>query len=220
MRFATLSTRACLMLAFGGAVLATAVSAGIEWWGISHVRDIVASVRHGDVALAETIGSLHDDVLQLRRYEKDVFLNIGSAERRDGYRSKWDDAFLRLRYDLVRSRALVPQSADAQLQDFEDSVADYRSAFAHTYDLIRDGSVATAQQANGQMGTAKDAAHRAEQQLIEIERHAQLRVASFGDPVSGARWASLALNLVLLSAIAGPLAWAMRQRPRAVAVDY
>ncbi len=219
MRFAYLSTRACLLLALGGAVLAICVSAGIEWWGITYLRNVIASVQHGDVALSEAVGSLHDDVLQLRRYEKDVFINIGTTERRDGYRSKWDGALLNLRNDLVRTRALAPQSADAQLQEFADSVAEYRSAFTHTYDSIRGGIIVTTQQANERMDEAKGAAHLAERQLVEIERHAQLRMAQFDDPVSEARWVGLALNLVLLASIGGPLAWAVRHRPHAMAME-
>ncbi len=215
MRFTSWSTRAYLMLALGGAVVVTGVSAGIEWWGIERVGDFVASVRHGDVALAESVGNLHDDLLQLRRYEKDVFINLASAPVRDGYRSKWDEGLLHLRYDLMRARALVPEPSDVELQDFADAVAAYRSAFVGTYDAIREGAVATPQQANDRMGEAKAAAHRAEQRLLEIERLALSRMQRFGDPVSDVRWASLALHLLLLAMIGGPLAWTMRQRPRA-----
>ena len=220
MRFASLSARPCLLIALGGAVLATGVSAGIEWWGLAHLRDVIASVRHGDVALAEAVGSLHDDVLQLRRYEKDVFINMQSADRRADYRSKWDQEVRRLRYDLMRTRALAPPSAADELQAIEDSVADYCSAFTHTCDLIRGGSVVTTQQANDQMVDAKGAAHRAEQQIIDFERHVQLRMAQFADPIAGARWVSLALNLVLLATIGGALAFAMRQQPRAIVLEH
>lgn len=218
MRFTSWSTRAYLMLALGGAVLVTGVSAGIQWWGIGRVREFVASVRHGDVALAESVGNLHDDLLQLRRYEKDVFINLASAPVRDGYRSKWDGEFLHLRYDLMRARTLVPEPSGVELQEFADAVADYRSAFVGTYDAIREGAVATPQQANARMGEAKEAAHRAEQRLLEIEKPALLRMQRFGDPVSDTRWASLALHLLLLAMIGGPLVWAMRQKPPASAL--
>jgi len=218
MRFTSWSTRAYLMLALGGALVVTGVSAGIEWWGIERVRVFVASVRHGDIALAESVGNLHDDLLQLRRYEKDVFINLASAPVRDGYRSKWDDVFLHLRYDLMRARALVPEPSGGELQEFADAAGEYRSAFVATYDAIREGTVATPQQANERMGDAKEAAHRAEQRLLEIERNALLRMQQFGDPVSDARWASLALHLLLLAMIGGPLAWTMRQQPRASAL--
>jgi methyl-accepting chemotaxis protein len=211
MRLAALSNRSGLLVALGAVVLATGVCAGIEWWGVRYVRAVLGGFRHGDVALAEVVGNLHDDILQLRRYEKDVFINIGSADERDGYRAKWDEAFLILRSDLTRTRALAPPSAGAGLQDFVDSMAAYRSAFTRTYDGIRAGNVVTPQQANEQMGEAKAAAHQAEQQLIELERGAQLRMTELADPVSAAGWVGLAMNLALLVLVGGPLAWAVRQ---------
>ena len=216
MRFSSWSIRAYLTLALGTVVLAIGLSGAIEWWSIAHVRSLVASVQHGDVALAESVGSLRDDVLQLRRYEKDVFINIGSAEALRGYRSKWDGAFRRLRFDLVHTRTLAPQSASPQLQQFTEAMGQYRSVFEQTYDLIQSGALGTARQANEKMADAKAAAHRAERQLVDVEHGAQARMSRFDDPALNAQWLSVGMNLLLLLAVGGPLAVAARRQPHAV----
>ena len=82
-----------------------------------------------------------------------------------------------------------------------------------TYDQIRAGSVVTAQQANERMGEAKEAVHQAEQQLVELERQTQLRMAGLADPVTTAGWTGLIANLALLVMIDVPLAWTAWQRP-------
>ncbi len=69
----------------------------------------------------------------------------------------------------------------------------------------------TTQQANEQMAQAKEPAHQAERQLIEISQQAQLRMEQLSDPVSVGRWICLALNLVLLALLAGPLTYAVRR---------
>lgn len=211
MRFPGFSTRDCVLLALAAAILGIGISASVEWWGISYVRDTISGFQRSDVALAEVTDRLHDDVLQLRRYEKDVFINLESARARDNYRSRWDTALRSLRFDLTRLRSLAPQAMQGRVQAFVESIAAYRFAFAQTYDLIREGTVVTPQQANERMGEAKVAAHQAEQQLVEISQQAQLRVGQFSDPVSVGRWIWLALNLVLLGIIVGPLVYAARQ---------
>ncbi|HUO95699.1 MAG TPA: hypothetical protein VMT92_05650 [Steroidobacteraceae bacterium] len=210
---ASLSSRGCLLLALGAVVRATGVGAGIEWWGIRYARSVIAGFQHADMALAEVVGNLHDNVLQLRRYKKDLFINVGSAQERDSYRAQWDEVFLVKRYDLMRIRAPARQSASADPQQFVDSVAVFRAAFMRTYDQIRAGSVVTAQQANERMGEAKEAVHQAEQQLVELERQTQLRMAGLADPVTTAGWTGLIANLALLVMIDVPLAWTAWQRP-------
>lgn len=60
-------------------------------------------------------------------------------------------------------------------------------------------------------GRSEAAAHQAEQQLIELERRAQLRMTALADPVGAADGVGLAINLALLILVGGPLAWAARQ---------
>jgi methyl-accepting chemotaxis protein len=211
MRFATFSTRDWVLLAFAAAILGIGISASLEWWGLTYVRNTIAHFQRSDVALAEAADRMRDNVLQLRRYEKDVFINLDSARVRDRYRAQWDAAFLNLRLDLIRVRSLAPQSTGGEVEKFVESIAVYRSAFVRTCELIDDGSVSTTQQANDRMMQAKVAAHQAEQQLIEIGRQTQLRMGQLSDPMSLGRWICLALNMILLAVVAGPLAYAMRR---------
>jgi methyl-accepting chemotaxis protein len=211
MRAAAFSNRDWVLLAFAAAILGIGISASLEWWGITYVRNSIAGFQRSDVALAEAADSMRENVLQLRRYEKDVFINLASAHARDKYRAQWDAAFLNVRFDLTRVRSLAPQSMQGEVQKFVEAIAAYRSAFTRTYELIDAGSVVTTQQANDQMAQAKVAAHQAEQQLIEIGRQTQLRMADLSEPISFGRWICLALNLILLAVVAVPLVYAMRR---------
>lgn len=211
MRLSTLSIRAYLVLAFGTAMTAIGISTATTWWGIAHVSRFVASEHHGDIALAEAVDDMRDDVLQLRRYEKDVFINIGSPEALYNYRVKWDRAFQSVRYDLVRTRAVTPESASLRLQEFADSMAAYRSAFLHTYGLIQSSSIDTTQQANDEMSPFKGSVRQTERQLAEIKRDAERRISQGDHPVINAQRLGLGLNVCLLIAVAGLLAVALHQ---------
>lgn len=211
MRLSTLSIRAYLVLAFGTAMTAIGISTATTWWGITRVSRFVASEQHGDIALAEAVDDMRDDVLQLRRYEKDVFINIGSPEALYSYRVKWDRAFQAVRYDLLRTRAVTPASASLHLQEFADSMAAYRSAFLRNYALIQSSAIDTTQQANDEMSPFKGSVRQTERQLAEIKRDAERRISQEDHPVINAQQIGLALNVCLLIAIAGLLAVALRQ---------
>ncbi len=216
MKFSSWSNQSFLAVVLGAAIVAVTLCAAIEWWAVSDLRGAFANARRGH-ALAEAAATMHDDVLQLRRYEKDVFLNIGSPERRADYRARWDRAMLQLRYDLQRVRAVRQGTSDAQVQYIADSIAQYREAFAHTYDLVQGGSVLTGQQANDEMARNKSSIHQAENLLVQLEREAQAHMSSIENPVGDLQWTTLGLNLMLLGIVCGPLAYALRRQPSTAA---
>jgi methyl-accepting chemotaxis protein len=178
-----------------------AVGAGTEWWGTENLQRFVMTTMHGDVALAQVAADMRDDVLQLRRYEKDVLLNVASPEIAESYRAKWDRAFLDLRYDLVRARALAPATSSGALQAFENSLAFYRTGFVHTYELLRAGKLTTAQQANTEMTAFKANVHVTEEQAESIKLDAERRISNV-DAVLDAKRYDLGLWVMLLTAMA------------------
>jgi methyl-accepting chemotaxis protein len=168
MRLTIFRSRGLLSLAFAAAILAFAVSGAVEYWGMMRLDRATSGVRRGDTALATAAEDMRENLLELRRYEKDVFMNVGAEELVREYRAKWDRAFTSLRYDLVRARRVGSTSQDAQLQRVVDRIADYHVAFAHIYDLILNGTIRTTQQANEAMGPSKDSVRNAESTLGEI----------------------------------------------------
>jgi methyl-accepting chemotaxis protein len=187
-------------LIFGAALLAIAICAATQYWGISKLGQVAVAFRHGDTALALATKDMRDEVLQLRRYEKDVLLNVGSPELVQSYQAKWQDAFLQLRYDLVRVRRSTPGEADSTLQEVVDSMEAYRTGFLQTYEQIRSGTLSTSQQANADADRFRDAARNAERTLNEISESALGRTQSVDPALAAQRW-SLATSLTLFVAL-------------------
>jgi methyl-accepting chemotaxis protein len=187
---------------FGSAFLAVAICAASEYWGILKLDQVAAAFRHGDTALALATEDMRDDVLQLRRFEKDVLLNVGSPELVQSYQAKWEDAFLHLRYDLTRARRSAAGEADSRLQEVVDSVAVYRTAFLDVCDQIRTGVLSTPQQANAEANRFRQAARNAEQALNGISDSAFGRKQTV-DPALFAQRCSLAISLTLFIVLVG-----------------
>lgn len=212
MKFKLVDPRRLLPVAFTIAMLSTAICGAVEYWGMVRLDRAARGVRHGDTALANATEDMREDILELRRYEKDVFMNIGSDELVRQYRDKWDRAFVGLRYDLERARRVDPTLQDSKLQQVTDQLAAYRVAYIRIYDAIANGTIRTTQQANEEMSPFKSSVRDAENLLIEISGDARDRQPLLG-PAVVAQQVGLAVSLLLLLALAGLYVGYLRQSP-------
>jgi methyl-accepting chemotaxis protein len=191
-------------LVFGTALLLVAVSCVTEYWGMSRLAEVAAAVNHGDAALALVSEDMLDDILQLRRFEKDILINIGSPDSVQSYRAKWDDALVRLRHDLARARWVAPTSDNLRLQTVVESISAYQIAFLKTFDQIHSGAVTTTQQANTQANAFKEPAHKAERALVDIGETARGRTPTLSPALTAQRY-SLIVSMVLFLLLAAIL---------------
>lgn len=202
MRYSANSFQKWRSLLFGAALLVLAICAATEYWGIVKVGQVAAAFRHGDTALALATEDMRDDVLQLRRFEKDVLLNVGSPQLVESYQAKWEDAFLHLRYDLARARRSAAGEADLHLQEVVDFMAVYRTVFLQICGQIRSGVLSTPQQANEAANQFREAARSAEQALNKISESALGRTQTI-DPALFAQRSALVLSLTLFVLLLG-----------------
>jgi methyl-accepting chemotaxis protein len=71
-----------MRLALGfGFVLVMLIGIGISgYWGVSSVSNLTITMLQGDSTVAEHSSRARANILGLRRFEKDYFINIGSKE--------------------------------------------------------------------------------------------------------------------------------------------
>ncbi|MEI6704237.1 MAG: MCP four helix bundle domain-containing protein [Deltaproteobacteria bacterium] len=63
--------------------------------GIYEVKSVATkgnNVIEGDAKIVENAYRVRANINVLRRYEKDVFMNIGDPEKRDEYLKKWEES--------------------------------------------------------------------------------------------------------------------------------
>jgi methyl-accepting chemotaxis protein len=203
MKLPIIRSQRLLVFAFAAALLCVFVSGALEYWGLERLDSPSIAVHRGDAVLAAAADGMRGNLLELRRYEKDIFMNVGSDDLVRQYRAKWDLAFNNLWYGLVRARQAGSTSQDERLQQFVDEIADYRFAFARIYDLILDGTIRTTQQANQAMSPFKDSVHKAETTLAEIGSY-QPHLRSFLGPTVFVQRLGLAatfLSFIILAVI-------------------
>jgi len=71
-----------LLLGFGIVLLLLLVVAGAGYWGLQSVTGETVAMLDGDLKLMDLWGEVDSDVVELRRSEKDTFLNIDEQKIR------------------------------------------------------------------------------------------------------------------------------------------
>jgi methyl-accepting chemotaxis protein len=114
-----------------------------------------------DEALQNLTSRVHLHIIQLRRFEKDYFLNIGNPELQQEYLKKYqaiDAAMPQLLGNLADlARGGVPLSPDLQAKaaTLSTPYADYRNGFYDTVRRLKNDPHLTPQQANALMAKYK-----------------------------------------------------------------
>ena len=197
----TLPIKLRLMLSFGVVLLMMVAASLTGRWGMSSLHQEVTVSINRDVALAQAAADLHGDVLILRRYEKDEFINIHDADSVASYHSRWQTALQKLRDDLSRARDVSPPESLETLKTFAAAIAAYETGFLQVHAMITAGKITTTQQANDEMGKFKDAVRSTESAVNTIGSKSQERVAQI-NPSLQAKRRSLDLTLLALTCCA------------------
>ncbi len=83
------SIRSRLVAGLGLIIVFFLIQAALVWWGQNAVRrDVVDTTRHNTIASSQ-LSELSVLAQQVRRYEKEYFVYVGNAERREAYIKDW-----------------------------------------------------------------------------------------------------------------------------------
>jgi methyl-accepting chemotaxis protein len=159
----------CLLLGFMAMV---AVSG---YWGLKQTSAVALRILHVDSPLVEHSQRARANTLGLRRYEKDYFLNIGSADKLADYYAKWKDQRDRLveRLDDLDRVASAGEDSDT-IKGMRKDLEAYSEGFSRITGQIREGAVKTPAEANEAVGTVKDEIRRLEQTAYDFAlRHSK-----------------------------------------------
>jgi methyl-accepting chemotaxis protein len=153
-----------LGVAFGALLALMLAVAGTGYWGVNgstrlarHVLDVDSPlVEHSQRARAHTLG--------LRRFEKDVFLNLASPAKRDEYAAKWKEQQQRLEERLGELGRLADDASEKEaLASMRKDLAAYELGFTGVLDQVRQGKVKRPEEANAAVTPYKDEIRRLEE---------------------------------------------------------
>ncbi len=173
-----------LGLGFGVVVLVLIGIAFSGYWGVSSTSNATVAMLHGDSAVAEHAARARANVLGLRRYEKDLFLNIGSTEKETEYFNKWKEQHehLTARIKDAEKAATIQQDKDT-LQSMKNELSAYDSGFNKVHGMIQAGKIKTPQEANAAINEYKEQIHKMEASAKDLADEANKRMDAMEDVV-------------------------------------
>ncbi|MEP7102573.1 MAG: methyl-accepting chemotaxis protein [Burkholderiales bacterium] len=142
---------------------------------------------------ADAIGDLRAGMVQLRRHEKDILINLGNAEAMQGYLKSWraSKASLTERFAKLDSLA-EPLGIAEQMALLRKSLDTYEQVFAKVNAAVLANVFDTTLAANKGMSEAKAAFHDAEKAAAQVneilERRAAASAKQVGDTASSATY--------------------------------
>src|SRR5579864_9212926 len=167
-------------LAIGfGLIVLLLVSMGLSgYWGLEAITRETLKVLEGDAKVVTLAARAKSTTLELRRFEKDTFLNIEDAQIRNQYASKWDAQRQKLR-EVFTELEKFQLSADdkAALRSMREDLDVYETGYTKVLGLIQEGKLHTPQECNAKINESKDSIHRLEDLASELtNRHAEVLV--------------------------------------------
>ena len=211
-----------LGLAFAAVLALMAVVAGVGYWGFVELEALLTGVLRVDAPIVEQSLQVRVLTLELRRHEKDVFLNIVDAAERQRRADKWRTARVEIDArlaDLERavrlSDAAAVEASLGRLKELRGQLASYSDGFSLVLGRIQSGEIASAHDADQAMASYKDAIHRLEAAAEEWTVAASEDLAGHEQVVQrqvSRVLSTMALVVLLAVLVAAALGWAITRQ--------
>jgi methyl-accepting chemotaxis protein len=162
--------------------LGSAIVAGVVGYsGMEQVRERARRTREHDAVIWEATLRLKVELLNLRRYEKDGFLNLSDAKARTDYQDHWQKAQAAALAQIARLDQIVAadpseQVVRAALAEIRTVQAEYASGLAAIRVNIERGEITQADQANRAIVPIKPALHKLEKEIDGLTELASQRI--------------------------------------------
>jgi methyl-accepting chemotaxis protein len=146
-----------LTVTFAIFILLTITIAGFSFWGMYQISNDTLTVLQVDAKMAGYAADIKSSSLNLRRFEKDVFLNIDSQEKLAEYIIKWESENKILIENLSQIENVVIDTEEKEIVEYmQKEINVYINGFRVTVDKIKNKELRTPQEANNFILTYKD----------------------------------------------------------------
>jgi methyl-accepting chemotaxis protein len=211
---ASMKVRSRLALGFGVVILLLAASAASGYWGVALVSDKTLDALAHDARMAQAAARTEAGVLQLRRFEKDFFINLASPAESAAYLTKWRDHNDALQVEIRELEAVVSTSEQrSTVSAIKEALARYDAGFQKVQGLMSAGAIVTTQAANQAITEYKRDIHALEAMAEALTKDGDVHMASLAPLVTDVRGRAVVFVvtfsvLALLASIAITLALA------------
>jgi methyl-accepting chemotaxis protein len=196
-------SRLLLLLAFTGLALL-----GLGAFSIVTIDSGSAQATAFIDAEFESVRALSDvrsAVGNARRYEKDLFLNMGDEKETERYTKSWTEEVARIRTAIENAKKVTHPTEAALLESMQKGIDNYEKGFKDIMGRLARGEINDPWAANAAMTPLKTDIRQADKSLAELTDSVQKRAAErrvqFAGTAQRAPWViAVATTLVALAA--------------------
>lgn len=209
-RFRAFSIRSRLIAMWGGMLVAVALVGGAGLFGLVHLNKSAQSFVSVDYKWKQRVLQITDDLGKLRRYEKDLFIHMNSAEKVKDYKAKWDVELNSAKAAIAEAKTAASEiDAEAAIGVMEAKLAEYATRFVRVAQQVEAGAFDNTEAATRVMNPARESFHAIEKALAQVnqalETESQRRLST-GNTVFKQSLAGIA-GFALLAALIFSLAF-------------
>jgi methyl-accepting chemotaxis protein len=193
-----------LALGFCCILLFLAAVGGTGYRSLEKMASQIIFLSEKGDKLVEYAQRLRANINILRRYEKDLFLNIDDAGKMEGYKKQWSAALEHFRQRGEGMLKLMDSQKDKDaIATINKNISMYAEGFDKVYEKIKSGEIKTPQEANKAIAAYKEATHQSEsltnQLADQLDKESDIQVKEAILTGSNNQRAMLILSVVAAS---------------------
>ncbi|HZS49051.1 MAG TPA: methyl-accepting chemotaxis protein [Blastocatellia bacterium] len=167
-----------LGLGFGLILLLMFIAVGASYYGTFRIYDSTSSVLQNEEKMAQFAANVRGDVQGMRRYEKDILLNIGHPDKVEESIKLWQESE-RKAYEGILALEKLPLKQDDRpiVASMKDNFTIYVEGMNGVLGAIRQGRIQSAQAANDALAEYQDASKRIEEVADAVRQAVGVQLA-------------------------------------------
>ena len=187
-----------LGLGFGVVLLLLLIISATAYFGVNKMHSTSEHMLQYEGGVAEHSGRLRANVLGLRRFEKDVFINFENREKVENYYKEWADEVKSCQERLASLDKVTTSKEDKDLlKKMGDDIDVYEKGFKKIYDMILAGQIKTTGDANKAMGDVKDEIHNIEKSAKDFATDGWKRMHEDEEMLASLKKQTITVNFVI-----------------------
>uniref|UniRef100_C6E1U6 Methyl-accepting chemotaxis sensory transducer n=1 Tax=Geobacter sp. (strain M21) TaxID=443144 RepID=C6E1U6_GEOSM len=173
-----------LLLCFGLVLLLLIAVAGTGYWGIKQVEATTDTMLSTEGRIAEHSARARASILGMRRYEKDIFLNLGDANKVEEYLQKWNAEAAKTTERIADLEKYAVDKEDKdKTKEIKDNFQVYKAGFAKVAAAIQSGKLKSAQEANSAVTEYKNESHLMEATAVTLAQDGVKSMQQAGEEI-------------------------------------
>jgi methyl-accepting chemotaxis protein len=203
----TIGTR--LFIGFGVLLLFIAIIGGTSYWGMKKMDGYIHDIALEDAKLTANSARIRANINMMRRFEKDLFINIADTEKVAGYKKKWDESFETCNRLIDASVKILGASDDEhaaksreKLENLKKQQATYSAGFGDVIAKINARQLSTTQDANIEISKYKESTYQAETINAELTKMFDKQIEDItAEAIAGGMKVKLVVGATAIGAI-------------------